>query len=68
MSGLEMAWGLSLLITLTALPVGMVRLLAYRSGEIDHTRTLLVAAVVAMSIGVLAALVLAVTSLLLMVR
>jgi hypothetical protein len=67
MSGLQMAWVLSLLITLTALPVGMVRLLAYRSGEIDHTRTLLVAAVVAMSIGVLAAVVLAVTSLLLIV-
>ncbi len=41
-------------------------MIAYRSGEIDHTQTLLIAASVALSIGVVALLALLVTSVMLL--
>jgi hypothetical protein len=66
MSRLQLAWVVSLLVTLTALPVGAVRMVAYRSGEIDHTQTLLIAASVALSLGVVALLALVVTSVMLL--
>ena len=66
MTPLQLAWAVSLLVTLTALPVGAVRMIAYRSGEIDHTQTLLIAASVALSIGVVALLALLVTSVMLL--
>lgn len=66
MSPLQLAWAVSLLVTLTALPVGAVRMVAYRSGEIDHTKTLLIAASVALSLGVVALLALVVTSVMLL--
>jgi hypothetical protein len=66
MSPLQLAWVVSLLVTLTALPVGAVRMVAYRSGEIDHTQTLLIAASVALSLGVVALLALVVTSVMLL--
>jgi hypothetical protein len=66
MSGLQIAWMLSLLITVTALPVGMIRMLVYRSGETDHTQTMLIAAWVALGIGSLALVALAATSLLIL--
>jgi hypothetical protein len=65
MTGLQLAWALSLLVTLTALPVGLVRMLAYRSGEIDHQPPLLVAAVVGLGLGLAGLVALAVTSVLL---
>jgi hypothetical protein len=51
---------------LTALPMGAIRMIAYRSGEIDHSQTMLIAASVALSIGLVALLVLVVTSALLL--
>lgn len=66
MSSLQLAWAVSLLVTLTALPVGAVRMVAYRSGEIDHTQTLLIAASVGLSLGVVALLALVVTSVMLL--
>jgi hypothetical protein len=65
MSGLQLAWALSLLVTLTALPVGLVRMLAYRSGEVDHQPTLLVAALVGLGLGLAGLAALAVTSVML---
>jgi hypothetical protein len=65
-SALQLAWGASLLVLLTALPMGAIRMIAYRSGEIDHSQTMLIAASVALSIGVVALLVLVVTSALLL--
>lgn len=54
MSGLEIAWGMSLIVTLGALPVGILRMVVYRSGEIDHTRTMLIAARFALYLGLAA--------------
>ncbi|HEY0949878.1 hypothetical protein [Nocardioides sp.] len=51
MSSLEIAWGVALIVTLGALPAGIVRTVAYRSGEIDHTRTMRIAATVALTLG-----------------
>ncbi|HET6699435.1 MAG TPA: hypothetical protein VFG88_10135 [Nocardioidaceae bacterium] len=66
MSSLQLAWAASLLVVITALPMGAIRMVAYRSGEIDHSRTMLLAASVALSIGLVALLVLALTSVLLL--
>jgi hypothetical protein len=65
-SALQLAWDASLLVLLTALPMGAIRMIAYRSGEIDHSQTMLIAASVALSIGLVALLVLVVTSALLL--
>jgi hypothetical protein len=65
MTGLQLVWARSLLVTLTALPVGLVRMVAYRSGEIDHQPTLLVAAMVGLALGLAGLVTLAVTSVLL---
>lgn len=51
MSTLQLAWAASLVITLWLLPVGFIRMLAYRSREIDHTSTMRTAAWVAVSLG-----------------
>lgn len=53
MSTLEIAWGIALIVTLGALPVGILRTVAYRSGEIDHTRTMRIAATVALTLGLI---------------
>ena len=68
MDTLEVLWGASLIIMLTALPMGLVRMVAYRSGERDHTETMLIALVVAMATGLLGLVGLVVTSFLLLVR
>ncbi|WP_148574059.1 hypothetical protein [Nocardioides caldifontis] len=66
MSPLLVAWGASLIVTLWALPVGIVRMLAYRSGETDHTPTMRTAAQVALALGLLGLVSLAVLSVLLL--
>ncbi len=53
MDPLHAAWGVSLVVTLWALPMGFIRMLAYRSGEIDHTPTMRTAAWFALSLGLL---------------
>jgi hypothetical protein len=53
MSPLQVAWAASLVTTLWALPLGFFRMLAYRSGEIDHTPTMRISAWFALSLGLL---------------
>jgi hypothetical protein len=62
---LQLLWGAALVVTLGALPVGAVRMIAYRSGEVDHTRTMRIAAYVAVALGAAGLVTLAVTSALL---
>ncbi len=45
------AWGVALIVTVGALPAAAIRTLAYRSGDIDHTRTMRTAAVFAVTLG-----------------
>ena len=54
MSPLIAAWGASLIVLLWALPVGIIRTLAYRSGGIDHTPTMRTVARFALGLGVVA--------------
>ncbi|WP_435741855.1 hypothetical protein [Nocardioides sp. SYSU DS0663] len=51
MTPLEIALGVALIVTLGALPVGLFRMAAYRSGDIDHTRTMFIAAWFALGLG-----------------
>lgn len=62
MDTLVVAWGAALVVTLFALPMGVVRILAYRSREIDHTRTMHIAAWVALGTGLLGLVALAALS------
>jgi hypothetical protein len=66
MSSLLLAWVVSLVVTLWALPLGFIRMVAYRSGEIDHTPTMRTAAWFALSLGLLGLACLVVLSLLLL--
>lgn len=66
MSLLEVAWVASLVTTLWALPLGFIRMLAYRSGEIDHTPTMRTSAWFALSLGLLGLLCLVVLSVVLL--
>jgi len=45
------AWGVALIVTLGALPVGILRTVVYRSGDIDHTPTMRTVAIFAMTLG-----------------
>jgi hypothetical protein len=60
MSAAQVIWGISGICALLLLPVGAFRMLAYRSGEVDHTSTLRSVAVLALGLGALAFLVFAV--------
>jgi hypothetical protein len=53
MDGLTFAWVIALIVTLGALPSGIVRTLAYRSGQIDHTSAMRTAAAFALALGLL---------------
>jgi hypothetical protein len=66
MSGLQVAWGACLIVTLIALPMGVMRMLAYRSREIDHTSTMRTAAWFALGLGLLGLAGLVVVSVLLL--
>jgi hypothetical protein len=66
MSALQLLWGASLLVTLASLPVGAVRMVAYRSGEVDHSPTMRLVAWIAVVVGLVALGVLLVTSVLLL--
>ncbi len=60
-------WGVSLIVTVGALPVGLFRMIVYRSGDIDHTPTMLTAARFALGLGLVGLVALAVLSVLLLV-
>jgi len=62
MDGLAFAWMIALIVTLGALPAGIVRMLAYRSGQIDHTPTMRIAAGFALALGLAGAVGLVVLS------
>lgn len=62
MSNLQVWWGIALIVTLGTLPVGIIRTLVYRSGEIDHTPTMRKAAAFALSLGLAGLVALAVLS------
>jgi len=57
MGNLEIAWGVSIVVAGWFLPIGMIRMIAYRSGQVDHTRGMGRLAAVTLGTGVLAALV-----------
>lgn len=65
MSSLQIAWAAGLLVTLTALPVGVVRIVALRSGEVGHRHELVPAARVAVTLGLAGLLTLVVCTVLL---
>jgi len=56
MGALEAAWAASVVATAWLLTVGMVRLVAHRSGQVDHTPGMRNVALLALSLGVLAAI------------
>ncbi len=62
MSALQIAWGVALIVTVGALPVGAFRMLAYRTEPDWHTRTMGVAARFALGLGLLALVCLVVLS------
>lgn len=41
MTAFEWAWGMSFISALWLIPIGIIRMVAWRSGEIDHTRGML---------------------------
>ncbi|WP_310965150.1 hypothetical protein [Nocardioides terrisoli] len=51
MDGLKMAWSISLIVTVIALPMGLVRLLALHSGGFEPSRTMQIAARFALGLG-----------------
>ncbi|HSE55318.1 MAG TPA: hypothetical protein VLB03_06265 [Nocardioidaceae bacterium] len=51
MGVLELVWAIAGICALLLLPVGAMRMVAYRSGEVDHTSALRTVAVMALGIG-----------------
>jgi hypothetical protein len=51
MSGVALVWATGGIVALLLLPVGSLRMLAYRSGEVDHTPQLRFVARLALGIG-----------------
>jgi hypothetical protein len=47
MTTLQAAWGAALIASLWFVPVATIRVLAYRSGEVDHTKGMRTVAVIA---------------------
>lgn len=54
MGTVETVWAGSGVVAFLLLPVGAVRLVAYRSREVDHTPALRSVAILALSLGALA--------------
>jgi hypothetical protein len=55
-------WAVSLIVALGLLPVGLLRMVAYRSGEVDHTPPLRFVARLALGVGAAALLVFVATT------
>lgn len=51
MSGAQLVWAVAGICAVLLLPVGAFRMLAYRSGEVDHTRALRSVALLALVVG-----------------
>ena len=54
MSPAQVVWAVSLIVAVTMLPVGVVRMVIYRSGDTDHTRGLRNVALFAVGTGLVA--------------
>lgn len=61
-------WVVALIVTAMALPVGIIRTVIYRTGDIDHTRTMRIAAAFALALGLLGLLALVALSLVIVAR
>jgi len=68
MDGLSFAWAIALIVTAGTLPAGVLRTLAYRSGDVDHTPGMRMVATVVLTIGLVGLLVLAALSVALVAR
>ena len=68
MSTLAILWGCCLIITVGAFPQALTRTVAYRSGEVDHTPAMRIAATVAVVFFAVGAVGFAITSALLAAR
>ena len=55
MDALEIAWALSFIATAWFLPTGAIRMIAYASGQVDHTPGMRRLAVATLGSGVVAA-------------
>jgi hypothetical protein len=51
-SNLVILWAICLIVAVGAFPQAVVRTIAYRSGEVDHTPTMRIAATVAVALCV----------------
>jgi len=65
MTGLEIAWGIALIVTVGALPMGMFRMIAIGSGGFERSRTMVISAWFALVLGLVGLACLVVLSLLL---
>lgn len=65
---LYIAWGLSFMAALWFLPMGAIRLMVYRSKEIDHTRGMQKVARTILSIGIVALVLFAILTVVMVVR
>ena len=54
MNGLETWWVISFMAALWFVPVAAFRVLAYQSGQVDHTRTMLIVATIAAACALVA--------------
>jgi hypothetical protein len=57
MTAVGLVWSISAIVAFGLLPVGALRMVAYRSGEVDHTQALRFVAWLAVVLGGLGALV-----------
>lgn len=55
MGSLQVAWAVSLVATGWFLAIGTIRMLAYRSGEVDHTPGMRFVAALTLALGGIAA-------------
>lgn len=63
-----MWWVIALIVTVMALPVGIIRTVIYRTGDIDHTRTMRIAAGFALVLGLVGLVVLVALSVVIAAR
>ena len=68
MDTLTMWWVIALIVTVMALPVGIIRTVIYLTGDIDHTRTMRIAAEFAMVVGLVGLVVLVALSVVIAAR
>jgi hypothetical protein len=54
MDAAQVGWAVSLVVAAILLPVGVIRAIAYRSGEADHTAGMRFVARLAVTVGTLA--------------